>query len=293
MDGMELRPLSTGEILDRTFTLYRRHFLLFLGISAIPHLLVLALNLTQSFLLSPATMRTGQATVTVNGQMPSAFSPGQMMAGLGVMLLALLVTVIAYLLTQGATVAAVSEIYLGHTITIGESFRRVRGELGTLFGVSMLSGLATAAAFILLIIPGIYVMCRLVLCIPAAVIENLGPRDSMDRSFALTKDNAGRAFLILLLYFVMVIAASAMVTWPLMIAVVAARNNPEMALLWTELMQVGTAITTVLVVPVLTIASSILYFDLRVRKEALDLQMMMKPAAAGVPMVSAAPTMFS
>src|SRR5271163_2101998 len=40
MDAMELRPLSTGEILDRTFTLYRRNFLLFLGISAIPHVLV-------------------------------------------------------------------------------------------------------------------------------------------------------------------------------------------------------------------------------------------------------------
>ena len=45
MDAMELRPLSTGEILDRTFTLYRQNFLLFLGISAIPHVLVLVLNL--------------------------------------------------------------------------------------------------------------------------------------------------------------------------------------------------------------------------------------------------------
>ena len=27
MDAMELRPLSTGEILDRTFTLYRQNFI--------------------------------------------------------------------------------------------------------------------------------------------------------------------------------------------------------------------------------------------------------------------------
>ena len=47
MDAMELRPLSTGEILDRTFTLYRQNFLLFLGISAIPHVLVLVLNLAR------------------------------------------------------------------------------------------------------------------------------------------------------------------------------------------------------------------------------------------------------
>src|ERR1700722_12618250 len=47
MTGLELRPLSLGEILDRTFTLYRRYFLLFLGISAIPQLLVLAFQLVQ------------------------------------------------------------------------------------------------------------------------------------------------------------------------------------------------------------------------------------------------------
>ena len=32
MAMMDLRPLTIGEILDRTFNLYRRHFVLFLGI---------------------------------------------------------------------------------------------------------------------------------------------------------------------------------------------------------------------------------------------------------------------
>lgn len=36
MPELDLRPLSLGEILDRTFTLYRRNFLLFAGIIAIP-----------------------------------------------------------------------------------------------------------------------------------------------------------------------------------------------------------------------------------------------------------------
>ena len=34
MNTFDLRPLSVGEILDRTFTLYRRHFWLFIGIAA-------------------------------------------------------------------------------------------------------------------------------------------------------------------------------------------------------------------------------------------------------------------
>src|SRR5271168_4985940 len=47
MGTLDLRPLSVGELLDRTFSLYRQNFLLFFGISAIPHLLVLAVQLTQ------------------------------------------------------------------------------------------------------------------------------------------------------------------------------------------------------------------------------------------------------
>jgi hypothetical protein len=31
MATLDLRPLSLGELLDRTFFLYRRHFLLFVG----------------------------------------------------------------------------------------------------------------------------------------------------------------------------------------------------------------------------------------------------------------------
>lgn len=47
MNNLDLRPLSVGEILDRTFTIYRNYFVVFIGISAIPQLLVLALNLAQ------------------------------------------------------------------------------------------------------------------------------------------------------------------------------------------------------------------------------------------------------
>ncbi len=40
MAALDLRPLSLGELLDRTFFLYRRHFLLFIGIAAVPYLVL-------------------------------------------------------------------------------------------------------------------------------------------------------------------------------------------------------------------------------------------------------------
>jgi hypothetical protein len=48
MAPLDLRPLSLGELLDRTFFLYRRHFLLFAGIAAIPYSLFLIVNLSNT-----------------------------------------------------------------------------------------------------------------------------------------------------------------------------------------------------------------------------------------------------
>jgi hypothetical protein len=295
MTTYDLRPLSLGEILDRTFSLYRNHFALFAGITAIPYLLFLAFGLAQVLLMSPTA---GVPRILIEPpqlQADSTFNAGAMVFGLLIGLAAVIVGFVAYLLAQGATVFAVSELYLGRTTTIGASFRRVRGELGTLFGVMILSGLAIGGGFILLIVPGIYIACRLAVCVPAAILEDLGPRTSLERSFALTKDNAGRAFLIYLLYVVLAFVAAGLFKWPFAIMILANAKNPQGVRLWLALLQVGNFFASALVGPVLTIAASLLYYDLRVRKEAFDLQMMMG-ALDGTPPPPAtggAPSMFS
>jgi len=292
MGTLELRPLSIGELLDRTFSLYRRNFLLFIGISSIPQLLVLALQLAQvAFMPSRVPI---QPPATTDFQVAgSGFSTGGALGVVGVVIVGLIVYVIAYLFSQGGTVFAVSELYLGRATTIGQSLGRVRGELGSLLGVVILNGLVTGVSFLLLIIPGIYMACRLCVCIPAALLENLGPRESLERSFGLTKDNAGRAFLILFLYFVILYAALFLFDIPFAIGIQFESHNPSMIRLLTALMQVGNFVAGVLITPVLTIASSIFYFDLRVRKEAFDLQLMMNPLAGGMPAPRSATSILS
>src|SRR6266851_6073031 len=65
MAALDLRPLSLGELLDRTFFLYRRHFLLFVGIAAIPYSFFFVLNLTSA--LIPVFARSDAA-----GRFPAA-----------------------------------------------------------------------------------------------------------------------------------------------------------------------------------------------------------------------------
>jgi len=288
MATLDLRPLSLGELLDRTFFLYRRHFLLFVGIAAIPYSFFFIINLAKALL--PVFARSA-----ATGHLQPA---GVAVAAIGGGLFALVVIFVgfvAFLFSVGATVFAVSEIYTGHPISIRESLSRVRGKAAIIFGVMVLSGLILIAGFIALVIPGIYLMCRICVATPAALLEDIGPSDSIRRSFELTRDFAGRAFMIYLLYFAMVWGIVAVFQFPFILLMAINAKQTQLLVLWTVLMQVGNFIGSVLVAPVSTIGFALFYYDLRVRKEAFDLQMMMQAIGADPmppPISGGVPSMF-
>jgi len=296
MVDLDLRPLSLGEILDRTFSLYRRNFLLFVGIAALPHLLVLVLTLTQTVVL-PAF---GRQTSPLNGQL---------FAGGALVIVIWVARILAYMFSQGGTVYGVSELYLGRQIGIAQSFGRLRGELGNLFGILFFNSILVFAAavicfaagilggmpglallgLVLLVFPGFYFACRLMVCVPAGLLENIGPWTSVERSFSLTKGTVLRPLVIYVLYLVLLYAASSLLSWPFLFAIANAQKDPGMLRVWLSLTQVGAFIAETLVSPVLTIAAAVYYYDLRVRKEAFDLQFMMNPTgpiAPGAPGVA-------
>jgi len=273
-----LRPLTLGEIIDRSFTLYRRNFVLFLGISAIPRILTLATGLIQTLYfqdLSAAGVRGTPAVTVANLRTTALFY-----------LVSLAVGIFVYLYAQGGTILAVTELYLGRTTSISASFRRVTGELGALFGVVVLNGLAVGAGLICLVIPGIYIVCRLLVCLPAALVEDLGPRESLSRSFDLTRDNAGRAFLIILVFTVLSSGAGAVAGFAF-IPIARSHNDPSVLRLWTSVILVVQFFNTSLITPILLIASSVFYFDLRIRKEGFDLQFMLDPHSEHIARVRA------
>jgi len=280
MADLDLRPLSLGEILDRTFFVYRRNFLLFVGITALPQLLVLGFKLAQIFM-------------TGGTKGPRLSQPDFTALGLIGILIGVIFYLVAYLYTHGGTVYAVSDLYLGRPTSIGAALRRMHGEAANLFGVLLLNGLAMLGGFIFLIVPGVYIACRLATCVPAALLENLGPGDSLRRSYSLTKDFAGRSFVIFLLYVAILYGALLLFAFPFIFAIAFSGKDPAMLVIWAALSQVGSTIATVLVTPIFTIATTVFYYDLRVRKEAFDLQMMMNPGGSVSPAGAAVPSVLS
>src|SRR5579863_9139400 len=104
-----LRPLRTGELLDRTFSLYRSHFGMFVGIFALPYLVVLAVQLVALVFQSPVpSVSTTLLTI--------AWSMG-----------AVVVALVVSAVSQAATVVAVSNLLLDRPANISDSFSRVKG----------------------------------------------------------------------------------------------------------------------------------------------------------------------
>jgi len=254
-----LRPLTTGELLDRTFSLYRSHFGLFLGIFALPHLVVLAFQCVGIAFQSPGNQLS-------NIFMTLTWSMG-----------ALALTVIVSAAAQAATVVAVSQVHLDRPAAIGDSFSKVKGEIAGVIGMSFLVGLGVGAGLIALIVPGILLALMWSLAVPVKVLENRGATDAMSRSSDLTKGDRGRIFVIWLLFIVMSIGLSFLLQWPIEIAAgVASRGALQrVAPAWQVASLVAQFVSECLVGPLGTIAFSLVYYDERVRKEAFDLQLMM------------------
>ncbi len=254
-----LRPLSTGELLDRTFSLYRSHFGLFVGIFALPHLIVLAFQCLGVALQTPGN--------------PAANVFITLIWGMG----ALFLTVIVAAASQAATVVAVSDVHLDRPASVRDSFLRVKEHLLGVIGVSMLVGLGVFAGFIALVVPGVILAMMWSLSVPVKVLENKSATDAMSRSADLTKGDRGRIFVIWLLFIVLSIGVSLLLQWPIeLLAGVASRGALQRATAgWQVASHAATFISECLVGPLGTIAFSLIYYDERVRKEAFDLQLMM------------------
>jgi hypothetical protein len=266
-----LRPLSTGELLDRTFSLYRSHFVLFVGIYALPHLCVLAFQCVALPFQSPG-FGLSQALSTL------AWTWG-----------ALLLSMVATAASQAATIVAVSQVHLDRPAGVADSFSKVKNRVGGVIWLSLKVGAGVVLGLIALIVPGILLAIRWSLAIPAMILEDKGSGDAMSRSSDLTQGSRGRIFVIWLLFVVLSIGVGMLLQWPIQLgAGVSARGAlRRVALGWQVASVVATFISECLVGPLITIAFSLVYYDQRVRKEAFDLQLMMTTLDA--PVLQSAP----
>lgn len=304
-----LRPLTLGEILDRTAQLYRTNFLLFAGIASVYAGALLVLSLLQIAVQEVLRMEH------MNGKIVWATVAG--------MLLAWPVAVIAGGIAVAANNRAVSWLHLGQPATIRGAYASIRPKIGrylwlmtittfvvwvpfvvlyagyTAFtlkyikptgilsqsgghmdpqtammflGVTLIFGILVLGALVYAILMGL----RYSLAVPACVVEEIPARQAIRRSIALSKGARGRIFLLGLLVIAIQIGLG-LITQTLFV-VAAVKHHGELPAVIRVLQQLVAFCTNTFVGPIYATGFTLFYYDQRVRKEGFDIEWMMQAA---------------
>ena len=176
-------------------------------------------------------------------------------------------------IAQGAiTAVVVAAVERSETLSSGDALRGIGDQAGSLLAVQLASGLMVFIGLVLLLVPGVIAIAWTAVCVPVVVIERVGYTKAIDRSRALGRGQKGQVFGTLLLSWGIVLGAS--VGEGLVIGMLGAAGN--------RIADVLAELLFAVMLPIPTIAVTLLYYDLRVRTESADLDAMISalPAVA-------------
>jgi len=289
MEAPQLRPLGVGDIVDRVFALYRSRPWILIVASAVPYLVfVLVIAGITLALATSVTGITQFVNVLAGNETPDpAFVAAAVTGFLGFVLFVVIAAVIILSVQTAALVHATSARYLGKDVTINEAFsaglraapRVILAGLAIFFLfivfwialVLVMVVTQSAPLAILLSLVGVvgtvFIFASTLVTPVIATLEGAGPIAAIQRSFSLSSGNRWRVIGIQLLLIVINAVLSAIVSTIFLTSLIgdtAARTIAQ---------QITNAVVTVLWAPVEWGTFTILYYDLRVRREAFDLQL--------------------
>jgi hypothetical protein len=258
----QLRPLSVGEVLDASFKIVRQSFGTLAGCVLV---VALPLNIVNT-LITASTSDNAFNLDTASTD--SDLSTGTELAGF------LLTTTLALVLTTLAAAAcfrAVSGVYLGEQPTVGSSLSFAAGRVLPLIVLSLLYFFGVTFAILGLIVASFWLAVAWSLSFPALLSEGIGPVAAIGRSFRLVKGRWWATFGALLVMYLLVAVISGILGALLGATLIAAVDSEAVAAVFYTIIN---TLSSLLTLPLMASVLTVLYFDLRVRKEGFDLQLL-------------------
>jgi hypothetical protein len=280
----ELRPLTFGEILDGALKIYRRHFGLFLQLSVV--------------LLAVPVALLGYGVLPLLNQ-PIYFVMDPVGSATRILGLGLLYYLAGLLLTAG-TVRVISDSYLGHQPTLrgalGTGISRLWALLGVGLGKALILGVLGGGGFAIMGVTGfmlenagfqglsvavgvvlgltvawlvIWVACGYGVTTQVVVLEQLhGALDAFRKSWGLTRGFKRKVFGLAVVAFLLFnVIPGAVFQFA---GGVAAMTNPSLGIG----IVVAQLIVQLLLAPAIACVFTLMYYDLRVRREGFDLEIL-------------------
>lgn len=246
---LHLEPMTAGMILDRSFRIYIQNFALMVALSAIVNVPLLTLAVG-----APLLAQTNLVFACL--------------AGLVGVLTGLLALLVVGPLVTGAVTKAVGEIFLGNEITALGTLKFAWNYVWTLLVTQLVVGVVVFVGFLLLIVPGIMWMLSYSIVAPITVLEKTRNRPEIRRrSWKLIQGNRWKAFVVLVVVLIaQFLPSSASFIFQLSYGPGSVTAEVVRGLI--------SGIASLLTYPLVPIAFTLLYYDLRIRKEGFDLEML-------------------
>jgi hypothetical protein len=308
-----LRPLSVSEILDGAFAAMRWNP----KATLVPSAIVAAVSGVLIAVVGFYVQRGVSASTTPQGQVTGQAPP---IANATVVLLGVTVIIsfFANMVLTGVLTAVIGQGVLGRKETAAGAWRATRSRVGPLIAAVLLAGLilfigwAVAVTLSVVIAVAIAAGAHLVpvgvlvgvvgglaatvfavmtgirwsLTTPIVVLERAGPWASLRRSWRLVRRSAWRVFGILLLTELIIGAAGLLLRLPFSIlGGVSSFANPTASGTVTGAIvtAVGAVIAGTVTTPVLAGVIVLLYTDLRMRREGMDIALQAAIPGPGAP----------
>jgi hypothetical protein len=306
----EIRPMSFGQTLDRSLAFCRSHFRVLALICLIPGVIV-----------SPLTL-------LIRGPVGVASDPNTLGRRAAAAFGYLIVVMFAHFLAMSTGALAISEIYLGRKATVSGAYRGTLARFGALLNLWLSVWMRVIGCFLIGLVVAIAIITGVALASPngqsngivlarvlvigaisaaplpflwyafsiqVLLVEQASVGHALQRGRQLTKGLRGQIFLTLLFMLILAYMVGYAAQAPL--TFLQAKIVPKGGLPPVWLALIGglmTAANGVVTTPPLAAALTLLYYNTRVLREGLDLQLMLERLGPGtvasrVPSPDAAP----
>jgi hypothetical protein len=292
-----LRPLGVGELLDGALSLIRSNPRTVLGLAAVVSavsalLQTIGLWFSLRF-LDAAQPVVGATEVDVTAELTTVATSGV------AQLVPALVAGFLQVLASGLFIILVGAAVLGRQLDASQTWASLRPRMLPLVGVTLLIGVGSLMAVLLMVgvivalafalgawavIPGliigvggsialVYAYVKLSVASPALVMEGVGVVGALTRSWVLVRRSWWRVLGILILSGIITSLLTTVVTVPITLIATLVSGFSESLVPTVLASGVATLVAGIITLPFSAAVTGLLYIDLRMRREALDIEL--------------------
>jgi uncharacterized protein YggT (Ycf19 family) len=266
-----LRPLSLGETLDVSIKICAANWRTLLKTVLV---IVVPVEIVSTAVSADSTRSSFDlSTSSTDTTSQSIDNLNQQLGGIAI---SSLLRLLALLLVSAACFRVIAQAYLGETTDWRSSLGFALRRAGPLLWLGILYGLAIVGGLLLLIVGAVWLYVAFAFAIPVLFVEGLRGTKALGRSFALVKGRWWRTFGVLTVGFLLGTFVSSLVQGVFVAGIFAGSDNDALVLVLSTIAGiVGLAISTPFQAAIVTVV----YFDLRVRKEGFDLELLAREMA--------------